>query len=209
MNPHIPQFMSNAPWYLAEGTGGAPLGHLKNWKGGEGGEKDKWYVRGKKTFQATKFRKGACENCGSMSHKTPEVRSNARGPIPQLLEHSALLQPTRLSRDRASPVRRAPSEYIALVQCVERPRKKGAKWTGKDIAADEYFEDVDVKAYDAKRDRWNGYDASDYQQTVDRYERLQELQKKAVIQKLMEVCGGGPMVAHVSRQREQREVPCR
>ena len=40
--------------------------------------------------------------------------------------------------------------------CVERPRKTGAKWTGKNIQPDEYISKVDL-AWDAKRDRWNGY----------------------------------------------------
>ena len=57
--------MASAPWYLAQKPG---LKHQKAWGPGEkdGG---RWYERGIKTFQATKFRKGACENCGAMTHK--------------------------------------------------------------------------------------------------------------------------------------------
>ena len=40
--------------------------------------------------------------------------------------------------------------------CVERPRKKGAKVTGKDIKPDEYIRDINL-TFEAKRDRWNGY----------------------------------------------------
>lgn len=43
--------------------------------------------------------------------------------------------------------------------CIERPRKKGAKYTGKDIQADELIQDV-AAGFDAKRDRWNGYDVA-------------------------------------------------
>lgn len=78
---------------------------------------DQWYDRTKVTAQpaATKFRKGACENCGAISHKTKD--------------------------------------------CVERPRKKGAKWTNADIRPDERIESVDL-SFEAKRDRWNGYEIS-------------------------------------------------
>lgn len=48
--------------------------------------------------------------------------------------------------------------------CLERPRAKGAKWTGKNIAADDKIEDLKITDFDAKRDRWNGYDAKDYAQ---------------------------------------------
>ena len=51
--------------------------------------------------------------------------------------------------------------------CVERPRAVGAKWDGKRIAADEKVEDVRLETYDARRDRWNGYDASEYGRVVD------------------------------------------
>lgn len=82
---------------------------------------------------ATKFRKGACENCGALTH------------------------PTR--------------------DCVERPRKKGARWTGKNIQADEIVQDVDLD-WDEKRDRWNGYDPKEHDKVVEEYERVEEQRKK-------------------------------
>lgn len=51
--------------------------------------------------------------------------------------------------------------------CLERPRSKGARWTDKHIAADEKVEDIQLKTYEARRDRWNGYDASEYSRVVD------------------------------------------
>ena len=83
---------------------------------------------------ATKFRRGACENCGAMTHKTKD--------------------------------------------CLSRPRAKGARWTGKDIQADEVVQDVDL-GWDAKRDRWNGYDATEYQAVIEEYDEMERLKKQA------------------------------
>ncbi|KAJ8609943.1 hypothetical protein MRB53_038881 [Persea americana] len=83
----------------------------------------KWYDRGKQQGPAaTKYRKGACENCGAMTHKSKD--------------------------------------------CLQRKRKLGAKWTGKNIAADEVIEDIKL-GWDAKRDRWNGYDAAQYEEVIE------------------------------------------
>lgn len=57
INPHIPQYMSSAPWYLNNDK--PSLKHQRNWK--EQLEDSRWYDRGQKVFQATKYRKGACE----------------------------------------------------------------------------------------------------------------------------------------------------
>ncbi|KAL0282379.1 UNVERIFIED_CONTAM: Pre-splicing factor SLU7 [Sesamum angustifolium] len=118
INPHIPQYMSSAPWYLnAERPS---LKHQRKWKSDPNYTKS-WYDRGAKTFHADKYRKGACENCGAMTH------------------------------DKKS--------------CVERPRKLGAKWTGKSIAPDEKIETFELD-YDGKRDRWNGFDAASYKHVI-------------------------------------------
>lgn len=76
----------------------------------------------------TRYRRGACENCGAMSHKT---------------------------RD-----------------CLERPRKKGARWTGEDIRPDEYIQEAALD-FEGKRDRWAGYDASEYEQVVRAWEEAE------------------------------------
>ena len=109
VNPHIPQYMSQAPWYLnAEGPG---LQHTKNWKGkAKVAEATDFIPRGQKAGPAaTVYRKGACENCGAMTHK---------------------------KRD-----------------CVERPRKIGAKHSGKGIAADDVVVEMAFD-YAGKRDHW-------------------------------------------------------
>ncbi|ANB14393.1 pre-mRNA splicing factor SLU7 [Sugiyamaella lignohabitans] len=60
---------------------------------------------------------------------------------------------------------------------MERPRKIGAKFSGKDIVADDVLQDI-TTTWDSKRDRWNGYDAHEYKKVVERFEE-KERQKKA------------------------------
>ncbi|KAF3780917.1 Pre-mRNA-splicing factor SLU7-A [Nymphaea thermarum] len=75
INPHIPQYMSSAPWYLnAERPS---LKHQRKWKSDPNYTKD-WYDRGAKIFQADKYRKGACENCGAMTHTTKSCMERPR-----------------------------------------------------------------------------------------------------------------------------------
>ncbi|KAJ1727527.1 mRNA splicing protein [Coemansia sp. Benny D160-2] len=138
INPHIPQFMSKAPWYMDTGKTG--LQHQRKTNNGKREaptliEETGWYSsRGEKVGQAPKkYRKGACENCGAMSHRT---------------------------RD-----------------CMERPRKKGARWTGKGMMADEAVQSVEL-SYDAKRDRWNGYDATDHRRLMEDWELVEEARRK-------------------------------
>ncbi|EPY51654.1 splicing factor Slu7 [Schizosaccharomyces cryophilus OY26] len=137
-NPYIPKFISTAPWYAQDEQAVERLAHQRLGKkeppsGGRSSIEESWYARGKRAGPAaTKYRKGACENCGAMSHK--------------------------------------------LKDCMERPRKRGARWTGKDIQADEVIQEVDV-SWDAKRDRWNGFDASDYKKVIERYEKMDALQQ--------------------------------
>ncbi|KAL6880916.1 Pre-mRNA splicing Prp18-interacting factor domain-containing protein [Trichoderma novae-zelandiae] len=132
-NIYIPSFISKRPFYAGEE--GDDNDYLKHQRREEKNEKSQWYDRGKKAGPAaTKYRKGACENCGSMTHKAKD--------------------------------------------CLSRPRAKGAKWTGKDIQADEVVQDVKL-GWDAKRDRWNGYDAREYRKVIDDYNQMEELRKQA------------------------------
>jgi len=82
INPHIPQYIANAPWYLSRQ---APS--LKHQRMPQGKQTSKagvtdWYARG--VFKApagTKWKKGACENCGATTHQTKECveRPRAKG----------------------------------------------------------------------------------------------------------------------------------
>ncbi|CAG8584610.1 10946_t:CDS:2 [Cetraspora pellucida] len=132
INPHIPQYIAKAPWYLD--TGRPTLKHQRFLPIEETKDNSQWYARGLRAGPAaTKFRKGACENCGAMTHKTKE--------------------------------------------CMDRPRKTGAKWTGQDIKPDEIIQEIDLD-YDAKRDRWNGYDPSEHEKIYEEYEKIEEARRK-------------------------------
>ena len=135
--------MAAAPWYLEQKAG---LKHQKAWnavdkKEGEGAS-GSWYKRGVKTFQATKFRKGACENCGAMTHKRKD--------------------------------------------CVERPRAVGANKSQRNIAADELVQDDVRLGFEQKRDRYNGFDASEYSRVVDKFERAEKLKEEAAKKRELE-----------------------
>lgn len=143
INPHIPQYISEAPWYLD--PDGPTLRHqrqqdekIKTYSG-----IDEWYKKGVNTASiATKFRKGACENCGALTHK---------------------------KRD-----------------CVERPRKIGAKYTGNNLAPDEFLQPKLSLSYDGKRDRWNGYDNIAHKETIEEYEKLEEVKRDLKKERLKE-----------------------
>ncbi|KAH6607337.1 pre-mrna-splicing factor slu7 [Trichoderma cornu-damae] len=144
-NIYIPSFISRQPFYAREE--GDDNDYLKHQRREDKDEKSQWYDRGKKAGPAaTKYRKGACENCGSMTHKAKD--------------------------------------------CLSRPRAKGARWTGKDIQADEVIQDVKL-GWDAKRDRWNGYDAREYRTVVDDYTQMEELRRRAKITADGDGDGGG------------------
>lgn len=129
------EYIVKAPWYAD--TGHASLKHQKNWAAVDEAKIAKigeWYDRGAKAGPAAKkYRKGACENCGAMTHSKKD--------------------------------------------CLERPRKKGAKFTNDNIAADELIQSV-KGGYDAKRDRYNGYDPASHAEVYKEYQAMEEERKK-------------------------------
>jgi len=141
INPHIPQYISDAPWYLD--PKGPTLKHQRQQE-----EKIKtysgiteWYKRGVDTSKtATRYRKGACENCGAVTHKKKD--------------------------------------------CLERPRKIGAKFTGANFAPDEHLQPNLDQTFDGKRDRWNGYDNEDFQGVVEDFKKLENVKKEMKKEKM-------------------------
>jgi len=141
INPHIPQYISDAPWYLD--PRGPTLKHQKQQeeKIKKYSDISEWYNRGVDTTKvATKYRKGACENCGAMTHK---------------------------KRD-----------------CLERPRKIGAKYSGANFAPDESLQPNLAHDFDGKRDRWNGYNPDEHREVIEEFKKLDEVKKEVKKNKL-------------------------
>ncbi|XP_068633882.1 pre-mRNA-splicing factor Slu7 [Battus philenor] len=141
INPHIPQYISSAPWYY--GTAGPTLKHQRPQADREGQftKLDTYYNKGVDTTKvATKYRKGACENCGAVTHKKKD--------------------------------------------CLERPRKVGAKFTSAAIAADEFSQPNLNLSYDGKRDRWNGYDPEQHKAIIEEYQKVEEAKRELRAKKL-------------------------
>lgn len=85
INPHIPQYISNAPWYY--GAQGPTLKHQRPQRDEDRGELEKVAPRGVDTSRlVTKFRKGACENCGAMTHKRKDCLERPRKVIAKFAE---------------------------------------------------------------------------------------------------------------------------
>lgn len=141
INPHIPQYISSAPWYY--GTSGPTLKHQRPQEDREAQftKLDTYYHKGVDNSKlVTKYRKGACENCGALTHKKKD--------------------------------------------CLERPRKIGAKYTNVGIAPDEFAQPDLNLSYDGKRDRWNGYDASDHKAIIEEYQKIEEAKRELRAKKL-------------------------
>lgn len=133
INPHIPQYIANVPFFY--NTNQPTLRHQRVLKQGRKSVPlDLNIKRGVKIQAATKYRPGACENCGAMTH------------------------------DRRD--------------CLERPRKVGAKFTNKDIAPDEVILPEIEHTFDSKRDRWAGFEPEMYKKTIEEFDKVEEAKRR-------------------------------
>ncbi|RNA01181.1 pre-mRNA-splicing factor SLU7, partial [Brachionus plicatilis] len=138
INPHIPKYMVDVPWYVTYDHAKPTLKHQRYHD--EKKEKfdgmEKWYARGQdsKIPSTFKYRPGACENCGAMGHKRKD--------------------------------------------CLEKPRKRLAKYGGSVIASDDTQQPELRLNFDGKRDRWNGIDLDRHQEKIrSEFEKLEEARR--------------------------------
>lgn len=80
INPHIPKYMVDVPWYVTYDHSKPTLKHQRKdiEKETVYDGMDKWYNRGAVGKLATKFREGSCENCGGMGHKKKDCLERPR-----------------------------------------------------------------------------------------------------------------------------------
>lgn len=139
INPHIPKYMVDVPWYVTYDHSKPTLKHQRQHDEKLGpvlDGMDKWYQRGVRNDQkiAFKYRQGACENCGAMGHKRND--------------------------------------------CLERPKKRLAKYGAQITAADDIEAPKFQFSYDGKRDRWNGVDMDIHQDKIrNDFEKLEEARR--------------------------------
>jgi pre-mRNA-processing factor SLU7 len=121
-------FTVNTPW-LKGTTRRQPTEMPSIVKGKQAASINDWYQRGVPEAAVYKYRSGACENCGAMTH--------------------------------------------ARNDCLERPRKVGAKFSGSDFKGDEQIKHLEF-SYEGKKDLWNGYNPDRYQEVIDEYNLMNE-----------------------------------
>ncbi|XP_051167554.1 pre-mRNA-splicing factor Slu7-like [Leptopilina boulardi] len=69
-------------------------------------------------------------------------------------------------------------------ECFERPRKLLAKFSQTQLASDDVQQPDLSLDYDAKRDRWAGYDPSEHREIVEEYQKIEEAKKEIRAEKL-------------------------
>ncbi|KAG8439098.1 hypothetical protein GDO86_005346 [Hymenochirus boettgeri] len=85
----------------------------------------------------------------------------------------------------------------------ERPRRVGAKFTGANIAPDEYSQPQLMLDYDGKRDRWNGYNPEEHMKIVEEHAKVDLAKRTLKAQKLQEELASGKLSEHVNSPRHQ------
>ncbi|CAI9107640.1 OLC1v1007042C3 [Oldenlandia corymbosa var. corymbosa] len=191
INPHIPQYMSSAPWYLnAEGPS---LKHQRNWKKLDIIPKN-WYDRGAKVFQAEKFRKGACTNCGAMTHDAKSCMERPRS-IGAKWTNKAIAADEKIEtfdfdyeskRDRWNGY-----DTAAYAQVIEM-------YEARDAARRKYVKDQQLKMLEDKNSKLNkksgGCDDEDFEDSLKLDEAKVDESKQmefAKVEKRVRTTGGG------------------
>ena len=71
-------------------------------------------------------------------------------------------------------------------QGLERPRKVGAKCSGKNIRPDEASQSHLGFTWDGKTDRWSGYDTEDHRMIVEEYNKVEMAKRQLKAEKIQQ-----------------------
>lgn len=92
-----------------------------------------------------------------------------------------------------------------LRDCLERPRAKGAAVTGQNIAAPDVIQSLEF-SYDAKRDRWAGYDTKEYSKVIRRFETTELERKKKKLQELEQAFEDERKAEKLRKEEEEKRA---
>nr|CAD7195344.1 unnamed protein product [Timema douglasi] len=156
INPHIPQYISAAPWYF--GSKGPTLKHQRPQpeKQREYSRLDEWYRRGVDTelVDSNIKQDGRDLNLRQTSNQMHLVLGVYSSPVASLV----LTDSSQLTSD---------SQHL-----------------GHGIAPDEFIQRDLSMDYDGKRDRWAGYDPSEHKAIIEEYQKVEEAKRQLRAEKL-------------------------
>ena len=146
--------------------------------------------RGDTVFQAATFRKGACENCGAMTHKVRDCLERPRARKAKLTgKHiaadEAVVLPIGLGRRAAS----SPSSF-APVAAALTPSSTSAHLVGVSSR----------RTFDGKHDRWEGYDPTEHDRVVELFEKVEKAKGRGQAR-----CGARAAVSEEGEQGHEGE----
>ncbi|EDV20114.1 Pre-mRNA-splicing factor SLU7 [Trichoplax sp. H2] len=78
INPHIPKYIKDVPWYYGINRPSLKHQRIQGEIEQDSSPLNDWYRRGTQKVAAKKFRKGACENCGAVTHTKKECTERPR-----------------------------------------------------------------------------------------------------------------------------------
>ncbi len=110
--------------------------------------------------------------------KHQRVRKGGTEETPEdMITNRVVISEEPVQKYRVGACTNCGSKYHQAKDCLERPRKVGAKYKPVDIRPDEFVESKEL-SFDGKRDRWAGYDAEEYREVIDAYDAVETERQK-------------------------------
>lgn len=163
INPHIPQYIKDAPWYLNATRAGLKHQTNKNFSGkaAVAGLNDHAVLE-RVDHGRKRWVKGACTNCGAKTHKRKD--------------------------------------------CMERPRRKGARLTHTQIAQDEVLHTTAKQSFGGKRDAYKNYDPKNFNRELQKFEAVDQARKELKEKQLESTMKVKQAAKEARRQKKGGEV---